>query len=153
MSAVFLSIGSNIHPETHIPKCIQYLKKEFAVKKISSVYETEPVGPAGSENFWNMAVEIETALSHDTLTGIIRKIEMSLERRRSPKNKFEPRTIDIDILPQKGFQNLAFIVVPLAEIAPQTRDPETQKTFAELAQAIGKDAPKLYGIKKIEVCL
>lgn len=117
MTTYYLSIGSNIHPEIHIPRCLETLRKELAVKKISTAYETDPVGPAGNEKFWNLAASVEFSGQPKELTQKIRLIEEMLGRKRDPKNKFAPRTIDIDILPQPDFQNQAFIIVPLAEIA------------------------------------
>lgn len=147
MSSVFLSIGSNIEPEKNIPACLKLLKDHLTVLKVSPAYETDPVGPAGPEKFWNLAVEIESSLDRQGLTEKLRGIETALGRRRDPHNKFTPRTIDLDILPQPDYQNQAFIIVPLAEIAPEARDPQTGETFRDLAGKLKKESqPK---IKKI----
>lgn len=139
MRRVFLSIGSNLQPEKHVPACIQLLQEKFPKLKISSIYETDPVGPAGSKKFWNLAAEIETALSKEDLRIELRQIEEQLGRRRNPSDKFAPREIDIDILPQPDYQSQAFIVIPLSEIAPHAKDEETGKTFGELARSFGKE--------------
>ena len=141
MKDVFLGIGSNVDHAKNVPAYLKLLKQTFRVKKISSIYETEPVGPAGRENFWNLAVLIETDLQPVDLTREVRKIEKKLGRRRN-ENKFAPRTIDIDLLPQPGYQQQAFMMIPLAEIAPAGADPETGKTFGELAAAL-KDKPSV----------
>ena len=133
MSSVFLSIGSNIDPAKNIPDCLKILKEKFNVLKISPVYETDPVGPAGNRKFWNLAVEIENVLERKILTEKLRRAERVLGRVRDVKNKFVPRTIDIDILPQPDYQNQGFIMIPLADIAPKAEDPETGKSFQELA--------------------
>ncbi len=135
MSRLFLSIGSNIEPEKHIPACISLLQKTFDVKKISSVYETDPVVPAGDKKFWNLAAEIENSLTREKLIAEIRGIEEKLGRKRE-ENKFAPRPIDIDVLPQPGYQEQGFIVIPLAEIAPEAKDPETGKSFLELKSGL-----------------
>ena len=135
MTRTFLSIGSNIHPEKNIPACLKILKKKFLVKKISSIYETDPVGPVGKDKFWNLAVKIETELDPKTLAQELRGIEESLGRKRDPANKFAPRTIDLDVLPTPGFREQAFVMVPLAEIAPDERDDESGKTFGAIAKA------------------
>lgn len=140
MSTYYLSIGSNINPEVHIPRCRETLRKELTVKKISTAYETDPVGPAGNKKFWNLAAAIEFSGQPKELARRIRVIEESLGRTRDPQNKFAPRTIDIDILPQPDFQNQAFIVLPLAEIAPKELDSVTGKTFEELARPLQKEA-------------
>lgn len=142
MSSVFLSLGSNIEPAKNIPACLKLLKENFTVLKISPVYETDPVGPAGPQPFWNLAIEIESNLDRKNLTEKLRKVEARLGRTRDPQNKFIPRTLDIDILPQPDYQNQAFIMVPLADIAPETRDPETGETFKSLAAKLREEALK-----------
>lgn len=139
MSLVYLSLGSNIQPEKNIPTAIEKLKTAFNVTRISSCYETDPVGPAGPHKFCNMAVSIETDLSREILTKKIRTIESELGRVRS-SNRFAPRTIDIDILPQTDYQKMAFIMIPLAEIAPGEIDAESGKSFAELADLLRAQA-------------
>ncbi len=134
ISGRFLSLGSNLSPEKFIPACIETLKQKFRVLKVSSVYETDPVGPTGKEKFWNLAVEIEPAADPAVLLKELRAVEESLGRKRDPFNKFAPRTIDIDILPQQDYQNQALIMIPLAEIAPEEKDRETGKSFRELAE-------------------
>ena len=144
MSLFYLSIGSNVHPESNIPACIRLLRETFDVKKISSVYETDPIGPAGDKKFWNLAAEIESVLSRENLIAEIRRLEEKLGRKREA-NKFAPRSIDIDLLPQPGYQEQGFIMIPLAEIAPETKDPETGKSFVGLEKSLKKTG----AVKKI----
>ena len=136
MKTFFLSIGSNIEPEKNIPACLSLLKEKFGLKNISSIYESEPVGPCEGQKFWNLAVEIQTGLTRLELQAALRKIEKILGRRRNSANKFAPRTIDIDLLPQENYQKLAFIIVPLAEIAPQVKDEATGKLWKALSREI-----------------
>jgi 2-amino-4-hydroxy-6-hydroxymethyldihydropteridine diphosphokinase len=143
----FLSLGSNINPESHLPACIEALKKKFPVCGVSSLYETDPVGNAGDSKFWNAVVEIESALGLEALTGELREIETALGRRRDPSNKFAPRTIDIDILPQPGYQDQGFIIVPLTEIAPDEKDPVTGKTYFELSEKFSEEKKKYRRMK------
>ena len=131
----FLSVGSNVQPGKNIPASLAELRKHFKVRKISAVYETDPVGPAGDQKFWNLAVEIETALDRDGLRRQLAGIEARLGRIRSG-NKFAPRTLDLDILPAPGYQEQAFIMIPLAEIAPEAKDPESGKKFREIADGL-----------------
>ena len=142
MKPVFLSIGSNIEPELNVPACLKLLKEKFDHVKISPVYETDPVGPAGPQKFWNLAAEIKSDLGRKELTEKMREIEGALGRRRDPENKFAPRAIDIDILPQDDYQNQAFIMIPLADIAPEARDAKTGKTFEALAENLRGAAAK-----------
>lgn len=145
MNAVYLSLGSNLHPEKNIPEAIELLKNSFTVLAVSSVYETDPVGPAGVNQFWNLAAAIQSE-EPGKLKTKIRAIETQLGRIRTD-NKFAPRTIDIDILPQADYQTLAFIIIPLAEIAPNEKDPETGKRFSELAGALKTEAKKFRRIE------
>jgi 2-amino-4-hydroxy-6-hydroxymethyldihydropteridine diphosphokinase len=137
----FLSLGSNIQPEKNIPEALHLLRKELGVQKFSSVYETDPVGPAGNQKFWNLAAEIEFPANKQELIKRLREIESSLGRKRE-ENKFAPRPIDIDVLPQPDYTQQAFIMIPLAEIAPEEKDAATGKTFLELAQPLKKEAEK-----------
>lgn len=134
MTAAFLSIGSNIEPQKNIPLCLDLLRTRFRVLKESSIYETAPVGSAGMENFWNLAAKIEMELSREELIKKIRSIESALGRTRDPQNKFAPRTIDIDLLPETGFAELPFVMIPLAEIAPEQYDPDSGKLYREIAE-------------------
>ena len=146
MTDYYLSIGSNILPAEHIPACMSRLRRIYPAVKFSCVYETDPVGPAdfpaaaGREKFWNLAAAISTPESETSVRKTLRQIESDMGRVRSPENRFLPRTIDIDILPQAGYQQQAFIMIPLAEIAPQARDSQTGQTFLALAEKIRKDA-------------
>lgn len=147
MNIFLLILGSNVEPEKHMPLARIKLRAIFPDNLASDFYETEPVGPAGPGKFWNAAMVVKTQLSREEISLLIKEVERELGRERNPQNKFSPRTIDIDILPCEGWQNEAFIMVPLAEIAPELLDPETQKTFAELA---GACLSKKAGVKRIE---
>lgn len=115
-------------------RAVRLLKKEFKLKKISSFYETCPVGPAGPRKFWNAAAQIQSPLRPRDLLKKLRALETTLGRRRNPRNRFAPRTIDMDLLPQKGYRSQFFIMIPLAEIAAKKRDSKSGKEFGELAE-------------------
>lgn len=132
----YLSIGSNIQPEVNIPICLRLLRDSYPSVLFSQVYETDPVGPAGTAKFWNLAAAIKTSDDTAHLRIQLREIESKLGRVRSPDNRFLPRVIDIDILPQPEFTSHAFIMIPLSELAPSERDQATGKTFAELAEEL-----------------
>lgn len=132
----YLSIGSNISPEKNIPLCLTLLKTRYPSICFSQVYETDPVGPAGSDKFWNLAASVVTSETQNALRENLRGIESQLGRVRSANNRFLPRVIDIDILPQPDYTAQAFIMIPLAEIDPLQREESTGKTFGELAESL-----------------
>ncbi len=134
MNRFFISIGSNLEPEKNIPACLTLLKKEFEGIKRSSVYETDPVGPAGDKKFWNLVVQIQTPLDKKSLVEKMREIEKQLGRKREAANRFAARTIDLDLLPTPDYADQGFVIIPLAEMAPAERDPVSGKTFRELAE-------------------
>lgn len=138
MTAAYLSLGSNINPQKNIPDAIRLLKENLTVLKVSSIYETDPVGPSGNLKFWNLAISVQSE-DRDMLRSKLRAIEERLGRIRG-ENKSAPRTIDIDVLPQPDYQKLAFVMIPLAEIAPEEKDPETGLRFIEIAEKIKDQA-------------
>lgn len=147
----FLSLGSNIEPEKNISAAIKLLKKDFNLQKISSVYETDPVGPcredkqmAEAQKFWNAAAEIEVPWTRTELIERLRILETSLGRKREA-NKFAARPIDIDVLPQNDYTTQAFIMIPLAEIAPDEKDSE--KSFAAFAEDLKQEAKNFKKVK------
>jgi len=133
MVKAYLSLGSNIGNRSEfLSKAIKELSfnKKITVKKISSVYETAPVGFLDQDNFLNIAIEIKTSLDPWELMEYNQKIEEKLQRIK--KIHWGPRTIDIDILlygddhineenlkvPHPYMTERAFVLVPLHDIAP-----------------------------------
>jgi 2-amino-4-hydroxy-6-hydroxymethyldihydropteridine diphosphokinase len=147
MHRVYLSLGSNIEREHYIRAALDALTEQFGHLLISSVYESEAVGFKG-DNFFNLVVGIETGLDVAQLSACLKRIEDDHGRDRSGP-RFSGRTLDIDILtydeltePVAGVQlprdeilNNAFVLLPLAEIAPQEQHPALKRPYAELWQA------------------
>jgi 2-amino-4-hydroxy-6-hydroxymethyldihydropteridine diphosphokinase len=134
----YLSIGSNIEPETHLPKAIQLLREVGQVMDVSSIWETEAVGSDGP-NFLNVCVLFLTPLQPiDLKEQVIRPIEARLGRVRSV-DKNAPRTIDLDIVlfdeqPLKmKFWDYAFVVVPLAELLPDFQHPVRREKLSRVS--------------------
>lgn len=138
MHHAYLSIGSNIEPETNLPKAIDLLQKYGEILKVSSAWESEAVGSEGP-NFLNACVLFSTPLLQTELKEqVIHPIEAKLGRQRSA-DKYAPRTIDIDIvlfdnqLCNEKFWKQAFVIIPLAEIYPEYQNPTTQESILETA--------------------
>jgi 2-amino-4-hydroxy-6-hydroxymethyldihydropteridine diphosphokinase len=135
---IYLSLGSNIQPETNLPQAIQLLHGYGDILKISNAWESKAVGSDGP-NYLNACVLFTTPLFLVELKEkVIHPIEAKLGRERS-EDKYAPRTIDIDIILfddqscNDKFWTLAFVVIPLAEIYPKFQNPLTQESIAETA--------------------
>ena len=166
MAQVFLSLGSNIEREKNIAGCLRLLQQAFSEFSASSVYESEAVGFDG-DNFYNLVVGIHTDLPLGELAQYCRKVEDAFGRDRS-EAKFGPRSLDIDILtydnllgtydgiqlPRAEILENAFVLQPLAELAPQHVHPGTQQTYQVLWQQFNKPEQVLwvvpFGIDNIE---
>jgi len=147
MNNVYLSLGSNRGSrEANLEKAKNMLS-DWAGNIIteSSIYETPPWKMADSIDFLNQVILLETKLSERELMEIIYQIETLLGRVRIQK-KYEPRTIDVDILffndlivnkdgliiPHPLLQERRFVLDPLAEIAPKFIHPVFQKKVLKL---------------------
>lgn len=138
MHQAYLSLGSNIQPEINLPKAIDLLDEYGEIVKVSSAWESEAVGSDGP-NFLNACVLFSTPLLYAELKDkVTYPIEARLGRIRS-KDKYAPRTIDIDIILVDNqscndkFWKQAFVIVPLAEIYPEFQNPLTQESISETA--------------------
>lgn len=134
----YLSLGSNIQPETNLVTALELLQKYGRLEKISNVWESESVGAVGP-NYLNACALLVTPLGPTELKEqALLPIETGLGRRRSA-NKFAPRTIDIDIVifdEKSGddkYWEQAFVVVPLAEIHPDYQNPLTRERITKTA--------------------
>lgn len=149
MARVYVGIGSNIERETHIRSAVRALQQRFGSLTLSNVYESQAVGFEGA-NFYNLVVGFETSLPVEPLLGELRGIEQNQGRKRTGK-RFDSRTLDLDLLlyngmvrhddkvdvPRAEILEYAFMLRPLAEIAPAQTHPENGKNFSELWKAFG----------------
>lgn len=149
MNRAYLSLGSNIDPETNLPRAVAMLSRAGEVRAVSPAYATEPVGAPGSAEFLNAAVLLLTELTADELkSGPIADIEETLGRVRVPGDRNAPRTIDIDIAlwnpltpgdgppPDPEILVRAHVAVPLAAIAPALAHPETGEPLSRIARRL-----------------
>lgn len=149
MKTVYLALGSNVGDRMgNLTAALEQLGASgVRVLRVSSVYETEPVGFAAQQWFYNLVVEAETDLFPMQLLARIGKIEHALGRVRTVRNG--PRTLDIDILlygramvrtkqleiPHPRMAERRFVLAPLAELAPELRHPVTHQPVRALLEA------------------
>ncbi|MEE8423405.1 MAG: 2-amino-4-hydroxy-6-hydroxymethyldihydropteridine diphosphokinase [Thermodesulfobacteriota bacterium] len=152
MNLAYISIGSNIDKQANITACLKKLRNLCAVKEVSSVYETRPVGNKDQESFFNAALILETPLKPVKLKfTVLDAVEKELGRRRT-EDKDAPRTIDLDIslfnqwtltlgkrkIPDPEILQYPHIAIPLAEIAPDYVHPITGETLTQIAARFEK---------------
>jgi 2-amino-4-hydroxy-6-hydroxymethyldihydropteridine diphosphokinase len=143
---VYLSLGSNVGNRTeNIISALSLLQSnEFVnIKKISSFYETSPIGP-NQRNFYNVVINANTNLNPKELLSLIKQIEKFIGR--VDTIHWGPRVIDIDILffnknvfsnkcltiPHKEIQNRLFILIPLSEIDKNFIHPIFKKKVSDI---------------------
>jgi 2-amino-4-hydroxy-6-hydroxymethyldihydropteridine diphosphokinase len=147
MTRAWLSLGSNLEPEKHLRAALAELRASFGEIVVSPAYRFGAVGFDGPD-FLNLAVGIDTALDAPALNAWLHALEERHGRRRDVP-RFSSRTLDVDIVlfgdqVLLGPGNLevpraelaqAFVLEPLADIAPEIVHPVSGKTIDELWRA------------------
>jgi 2-amino-4-hydroxy-6-hydroxymethyldihydropteridine diphosphokinase len=159
VTRIYLSAGSNIGDrEAQLKEAIDRLRGTVDVRDVSPLYETDPVGVTDQPAFLNLAVSADTDLSPLDLLNAVKRIEWEIGRR--PTFRWGPRVVDIDILlygdevvsepdlaiPHPEMINRAFVLVPLADIAPRAIHPPTGKTI----QGLRDEAPGLETVRRYQ---
>ena len=129
LSSIYLSLGSNIgNRENNLKLALKELSEILRIKKISSIYETEPLLYQKQDNFFNIVVEVSYFDEAESLLKNIKVIEKKMGREATLR--FGPRIIDIDIIffngqeindesltiPHKEWKNRLFVIAPLYEV-------------------------------------
>lgn len=146
-SRAYIGLGSNMEDrEAHMRSAIVALRQVGSVEKISSFYETEPVGTVSQPDFLNAVVELQTDVPPEDLLVTLLRIERDHGRDRSAIPPKGPRTLDLDLLgyddmvletpsltlPHPALVERRFVLAPLAEITPEWRHPTNGKTASQL---------------------
>lgn len=145
MITAYIGIGSNIDRRKHIQAAIEELRALGQDVRISTIFECEAVG-FESHAFYNLVVEMKTELSLTDFSRQLRDIELKWGR-AADAGKFEPRTVDLDIilfgdqvssakpeLPRSDIFKYAFVLQPLMELCPQLVVPQDGRTIEQIWQ-------------------
>lgn len=142
MKTVYLGLGSNVEPETNLKLAVAELRRRYGEVGLSPVYRCPAVGFEG-DDFLNLVARIETDDSPQAINVAIEEIHTAAGRVRGSE-KFSARSLDIDLLlygdlvdksravrvPRADVLDYAFVLLPLADLAPELTHPETGLTMA-----------------------
>ena len=149
MHTIYLGLGTNLGDRLrNLQKAISSLSPVMSVTAVSPIYQSDPWGVTDQPPFLNLCVEATTNLNPQTLLHYLKNLEAELGRQKTIK--WGPRLIDVDILlyddkivetdsltiPHPFMAERAFVIIPLADIAPDLYHPVCHKTIAELKTAV-----------------
>lgn len=144
MARVHVSLGSNVNREANLSFALELLQRSFGELAVSPVYESDAVGFEG-EPFFNLVVVFDTDCGVDELVAAFHELEADCGRTRGDTG-LGPRALDVDLLtygdwsgrtggvdlPRDDVTRYAFVLRPLAEIAPRDTHPVLGVSYAQL---------------------
>ena len=148
-TSVFIGLGSNIEPRLeYLRSAVKGLRTLGEIKRISSIYETAPVGVIPQSDYLNAVVEMSTKLEPLKLVSHLKALEQAIGRKDRPR--WHEREIDLDILfygnlvfdsptltiPHPEIFRRAFVLVPLCELDPNFQHPVLKKSVSELLRNV-----------------
>lgn len=159
MHTIYISVGSNIDPRAYVEMALQDLRECFGDLQQSSLYESKAVGFDG-DNFLNLVVSARTDKTIRQVVDCLHDIEARHGRDRSGP-KFSSRTLDLDLLlyddvicksdgihvPREEILFNAFVLYPLAEIAPDLMHPTEHQSMAQLWQQFDKSKQVIWKVE------
>ncbi|MEO7913355.1 MAG: 2-amino-4-hydroxy-6-hydroxymethyldihydropteridine diphosphokinase [Roseiflexaceae bacterium] len=146
---IYLALGTNLGDRSaSLRNAVKWLREAVEIEHLSSVYETEPAYLLDQPHFLNMALYGKTALGPHALLAFLKRIEHDMGRISGPR--YGPRAIDLDILlydslalitdsltiPHPRMAERPFVLVPLAEIAPDLMPPGWEQSIGVLAEVV-----------------
>jgi 2-amino-4-hydroxy-6-hydroxymethyldihydropteridine diphosphokinase len=149
MHTIYLGLGTNLGDRTaNLQSALTGLAERVVITAVSPIYQTPPWGVTDQPDFLNMCVSAQTNLLPDELLTFVKNLEVQIGR--EPAKRWGPRLIDIDILfydiylietekliiPHPQLAERAFVLRPLADIAPDFVHPGLGETIADLCQAV-----------------
>ncbi|MHB1951870.1 MAG: 2-amino-4-hydroxy-6-hydroxymethyldihydropteridine diphosphokinase [Acidiferrobacteraceae bacterium] len=158
MPRAFVSAGSNVDRVRHLGNAIDELNRQYGHLILSPVYESAAVGFAG-DPFYNLVIAFDTDEEPEPLVQKLRALEQA--HGRPPRHEsWAARTLDLDLvrlgeivskhpvrLPRPECRSYAFILKPLADIAPHWRDPEAGVTYLDLWRQFDQDSQPLVRVQ------
>lgn len=145
MNEIYLGLGTNLgNREANLQQAVDKLAAGVMVTAVSPVYETPPWGVTDQPHFLNICIVGRTEKSPRAVLAFIKTIEIALGR--TPTYRWGPRVIDIDLLfynqqqiehgdlivPHPRLHERAFVLAPLADIAPHLVHPKTEQTVRQM---------------------
>lgn len=159
MPEVYVAAGSNVAPEAHLSRALADIARSFPGARFSSWYRNRAVGFAG-EDFINLVAGFDTPLPVHAVLEELHAIEARCGRERGAP-RWAPRSMDLDVLlygdlvcsepgltlPRPDLLKRAYMLGPLAELAPRVIHPGTGLSIAELWQRFDRDAHPLERVR------